>query len=217
MMKETVRFRFSSVLAAIVVYWAVTPLLQGFFGLVVLTDLFFSAVLISAIWAVAQIPRQAAVAAGLALPMLVSLWLLHFGPRPVLLLIGSVFEVLFFGYTAWLILSAVIKAPAISREIIAAAIVVYMFLGLIWAGLYSVLELLQPGSFLIHGAVAGPTSRHFAYFSYTTLTTLGYGDITPISGSARALSTLEALIGQIYLAVLIARLVGIHAAQGSGE
>jgi len=49
------------------------------------------------------------------------------------------------------------------------------------------------------------------------LTTLGYGDITPISGSARALSTLEALIGQIYLAVLIARLVGIHAAQGSGE
>lgn len=49
------------------------------------------------------------------------------------------------------------------------------------------------------------------------LTTLGYGDIAPLSGSARALSTLEALIGQIYLAVLIARLVGIHAAQGSGE
>lgn len=216
-MNETGRFRFTSLLAAIVVYWAVTPLLQGFFGLVILTDLFFSAALISAIWAVAQVRRQAVVAAGLALPMFISIWLLYFGPRPVLLMIGSVFEVLFFGYTAWLILSAVLRAPAVSREIIAASIVVYMFLGLIWAGLYSILELLQPGSFTISGAVAGPTSRPFAYFSYTTLTTLGYGDIAPLSGSARALSTLEALIGQIYLAVLIARLVGIYAAQGSRE
>jgi voltage-gated potassium channel Kch len=55
---------------------------------------------------------------------------------------------------------------------------------------------------------------HFSYYSYVTLTTLGYGDITPISTQARSLALLEAIMGPLYLAILVARLVGIHIAQG---
>jgi voltage-gated potassium channel len=54
---------------------------------------------------------------------------------------------------------------------------------------------------------------HFSYYSFVTLTTLGYGDITPLTPVARSLSLLEAITGQLYIAILIARLVGIHIAQ----
>lgn len=74
-------------------------------------------------------------------------------------------------------------------------------------------ETFQPGSFQMpQGTINQAT---FTYYSYVTLTTLGYGDITPISTPARSLALLEAMMGQLYLAVLIARLVGIHIAQSS--
>jgi hypothetical protein len=214
-MQENHQFRFSFVLAAMLVYWLIAPLLQQFLGMRVLTDIFFSATLISAVYAVSKIRSHAAVASVLALPMLVAVWLQYLGYQPALDLVASIFQTFFFGYAGWLIVSAVLRASSVSREVIAAAIVVYMFLGMIWAGFYSTLELLIPGAFLLPEGMAGPTSQHFGYFSFTTLTTLGYGDITPLSKAARSAATLEALIGQIYLAVLIARLVGIHASQSS--
>ena len=91
------------------------------------------------------------------------------------------------------------------------AICVYFLIGLIWADVFFILETLQPGSFQIPPEQVGQATLD--YFSYVTLTTLGYGDITPISAPARSLSLLEAMMGQLYLAVLIARLVGIHIAQ----
>jgi hypothetical protein len=215
-MNHPIRPRFSFVLAAILVYWVVAPLLRPLPGLRIFTDIFFTATLASAIYAVAQVRRHWMVAAGLALPMFAALWLTHLGARPALALVGSIFEILFFAYTAWLILAAVLRATEVSWEVIAAAVVVYMFLGMIWAGLYSTLELLNPGSFSMANVSTGPTSQQFGYFSFTTLTTLGYGDIAPLSGAARAFATLEAMVGQIYLTVLIARLVGAHIAQSSG-
>lgn len=212
---EPSRFRFSFVLIAMLVYWGGAPLLKNFVGIRMVSDVFFSATLISAVYAVAQVRLQWIVAACLAVPMMASVWLLHFKPEPVLELVGSIFGVFFFGYTAVLVLSAVLRASDVSREVIAAAVVVYLFLGLFWAGVYSTLELLAPGSFTVPGGSAGPVSQPFTYFSFTTLTTLGYGDIAPVSVPARSFATLEALLGQIYLAVLIARLVGIHASRPS--
>ena len=59
----------------------------------------------------------------------------------------------------------------------------------------------------------GFLNDNLSYFSFVTLTTLGYGDIVPISGPAKTASTLEAIVGQLYIALLVARLVGLHAAQ----
>lgn len=95
------------------------------------------------------------------------------------------------------------------------AICVYFMIGLLWALIFSTLELLQPGSFQMPQG-QGTELSHFSYYSYVTLTTLGYGDITPISPPARSLALLEAIMGPLYIAVLIARLVGIHIVQ-SGE
>ena len=86
-----------------------------------------------------------------------------------------------------------------------------------WADVFSIIENVSPGSFADNSieadAASGPElmrdrSDRFTYFSFVTLTTLGYGDITPLTRPAKNLVVLEAIFGQLYLAVLIARLVG---------
>ena len=98
-------------------------------------------------------------------------------------------------------------------NVIYAAIAVYLFIAFMWAFLFLLVEKLQPGSITLGGTEE--STFHFFYYSFVTITTLGYGDITPTSEIARSLALLEAVIGQIYLVVLVARLVGIHIAQSS--
>lgn len=113
-----------------------------------------------------------------------------------------------------------LRRGAITTHRIQGAIAVYLMLGLIWAFAYSLVELQVPGSFQLPAAAAanGTTGmRSFVYFSFVTLTTLGYGDVIPLSSGARTLATLEALAGQLYLAVLVARLVALQIAHSRRE
>jgi len=93
-----------------------------------------------------------------------------------------------------------------SSKRIAGAVAIYLLLGLIWARLYQVVELASPGAFR---APAGesPNGANLTYFSFVTLATLGYGDISPVNIVARDLAVLEAIMGQLYLVILISRLV----------
>lgn len=87
-----------------------------------------------------------------------------------------------------------------------AAIALYVVIGMIWAMLYALVNTMVPGAFagaLPHGA----TLFDWGYFSIVTLTTVGYGDITPVANAARSLAAVEAMIGQLYPAIIIARLV----------
>ncbi len=82
----------------------------------------------------------------------------------------------------------------------------YLLLGFIWAHAYELVALWHPGAFA--GAVDG--SLPWTYYSFVTLTTVGYGDITPVHPLARAVAVLEALTGQLYLAIMLARLVSLE-------
>ncbi len=89
------------------------------------------------------------------------------------------------------------------------AIVLYLLLGVIWAFVYAMLGALVPNAF------AGGSGRErvlteWVYFSFVTLTTVGYGDITPVARAARSLAMLEALVGQLYPAIIIARIVSLQ-------
>ena len=104
---------------------------------------------------------------------------------------------------------------AVDSNRIIGAISIYLVAGLIWAFAYSLLETLRPGSFAIAAMSAEVGVRHeliseFMYFSNVTLTTLGYGDIVPNSRPAQMLATLQAIFGQLYLTVVVARLVGLQ-------
>ena len=83
-------------------------------------------------------------------------------------------------------------------------------IGVLWAMLYAIAAQLQPGSFAIAGNTTQPTFPDMLYFSITTLTSTGYGDIVPLLRQARALSVLEQLAGALFLAILIARLAGVY-------
>jgi voltage-gated potassium channel Kch len=95
--------------------------------------------------------------------------------------------------------------------------VAYLFVALFFAKSFLVLEILSPGSFSISSDRIMTDPSVMKYFSFVTLTTLGYGDVVPISDQAKTLAISEAFIGQIYLTVLIARLVGVYAAGHHGQ
>ena len=83
-------------------------------------------------------------------------------------------------------------------------------MGLLWVFAYDIVELLQPGSFSLKTQSSGGALPQLGYFSFTTLTTLGFGDILPVSPLARSLAVLEGLVGQLFPVILIARLVAME-------
>lgn len=126
---------------------------------------------------------------------------------------GPVAAILFFAFASYVLLRDVVRATDVTGDTIAAALCVYVLLGILWAFAYSAIEVAAPGSFAFpaRAATDEPLVTSLVYFSFVTLTTLGYGDITPVASPARILAALQAIVGQFYVAVLVARLVGIHA------
>ena len=117
------------------------------------------------------------------------------------------------------ILSYVLDNGRVTADKIFAAICVYMLLEYGWTFVYSLLLELQPQSFAITSEVARndyvDRISQLRYFSFTTLTTVGYGDIVPRSPAARTMTILEAVMGQFYLVALVGRLVGLHIVHGT--
>lgn len=99
----------------------------------------------------------------------------------------------------------------ISANRIVGAVAVYLLLGVLWAVAYTVVDLVWPGSFQGFDSHAGPEwDSEWLYFSFVTMTTLGYGDISPVSPIARLLAYLQAIFGQLYIAILVAGLVSAY-------
>ncbi|UCG14008.1 MAG: two pore domain potassium channel family protein [Deltaproteobacteria bacterium] len=211
--------RFLLLFVSILLLLILRPFLEGRIGIHILMDIFVTFVLISGVYAVSE--SRAVFIGGIILvvPALATQWMTHFVSIPGLDIMNDLTNILFFGYTAIIILSYLLGAREITAEVIMAAVCTYFLIGFVWALGYSLLEAYQPGSFSI-GESPEQEPFHFFYYSFVTLTTLGFGDITPLTNPARSLSLVEATIGQIYIAVLIARLVGIHISQsldrGSG-
>ena len=101
----------------------------------------------------------------------------------------------------------------VNADTVKGGICVYILIGLTWMTLYRLLYEFNPASF----SVQFNNVWKFIYFSFTTLTTVGYGDITPISSFAMMLTNLEAIVGQLFLTIFVARLVGLHIAHGQNK
>lgn len=110
------------------------------------------------------------------------------------------------------ILTQVFAAGPVNFRRIEGAIAAYLLIGIVFACLYDLVRGFDPGAFLHHGSAPDETGAVVSYlfFSFVTLTTTGYGDIVPVHPIARSLAMLEALTGQLYLAILLARLVSLE-------
>jgi hypothetical protein len=173
----------------------------------VVEGVLFTVVLLSALFAVSA--RRAMVAgiflAGLALG---AQWLSFFivAFRPVSMAAAAVFIAL---VIVRLVLH-VLSADEVNQETLCACISGFLLIGLMWTAIYSLLATLDPKAFSF--AQPGQTMDGFEafYYSFVTLSTIGFGDITPASRVARMLSVMEAVTGMFYVAVLVARLVSIY-------
>ncbi len=187
----------------------------------VVTNILFSAMLLSAAFAVARTRLTLIIVSALAVPSFVLHARAALGGPAEPAVATHVLDLLYLGCTAALVLRHLFRSERVTVDVISASVCVYLLLGVLWAVAYSLLETLDPGSFLFAFA-AGDETRSMSfggeesifplYFSFVTMSTLGYGDILPASSSARMFATVEAIMGQIYLTVLVARLVGLHIA-----
>lgn len=188
-----------------------TPGVSRWLFAVIVTLLFTAAV-----YSVSRQRKRVIVAMVVMLPALLGFWMGQaegVGSGPLLPLISAL---LFFSYVAALILGDIMKVRDVSSDTIAGGISIYLLLGIIWAFAYMIIGQLEPGAFIIPETSLSPVSDQMfnlgtaIYYSFVNLTTLGSGDILPAGPFARTLSYFEAIVGQVYLVVLIARLVSLH-------
>lgn len=145
----------------------------------------------------------------------ITILLQFFSDNPWLIYLNMAAVFCFYLMTTVIALLEIARPTAIDLNKIMGSICVYLLAGINWAFLYYFAELLHPGSF------QGLTITHMelrlfelSYYSYVTLSTLGYGDITPVQPIVQTLAIIEALFGQFYIAILVAILVGTHISSG---
>ncbi len=127
--------------------------------------------------------------------------------------------ILFFSIVAVTLVKSLFESKArVNADTLYGAISVYLLLGLIWAFVFILHETLSPGSYLLDGErLSRPGFTRLIGFSFVTLSTVGYGNFVPSNPQADALATLEAIVGQVYLAIVIARLVALEIAGAQGQ
>lgn len=214
--------RFSSVqlLIALALLFTCAPFVEEIKGGDLIVSVLLSLVLLSAVLAVADSKYVLVIAIALAIPALAGRWINHFRPdlvHPAVFLVCAIALMLFLVVR---LLRFILIAPSVSVEVLCASIAAYLMLGLTWTVAYWLVDQLTPGGAFSFNTNTGSRSMNgFTgfYFSFITLSTVGYGDITPVSRIARWLAAMEAMTGLLYVAVLIARLVSLYSAPKSDD
>jgi hypothetical protein len=173
-------------------------------------------VLVAGVLAVGRSHRILVLALVLVVPAVVTRWGHHFWPDLLPLPFQSVTALLFIGFVEFQLLHFIFRAPRVNSEVLCAGISGYLLLGILWMSAYRMVSELNPAafSFNIGTSSTHPLAQFEAYyFSFITLSTVGYGDITPLSNGARTLAMMEAMTGTLYMAVLISRLVALYSSQ----
>jgi voltage-gated potassium channel len=214
------RWRFTAVLAASLLLAVAQPLLAGLLNDEGSFDVFFSALIAAVLLMVFEEREHRRVAVSLSLVAFLGIWAGHAlgGPAgQTLLVAGHLLAAGFFAFALYGILHTILVKPA-SGHTILGVVCGYLLLGIIWGLVYSAVETAFPGSFAAAVGRDRPAPERLSrgtlgYYSFITLATVGYGDVTPVSPLARTLAWMEAIAGQFYLAILVAGLVGLKVTQ----
>jgi hypothetical protein len=202
--------RFMKLLVLLLGMLVLSPLFEEFFKIRVLGDIFFTLILIYAAYSFSRSKALVATAVSLAVPAIASFWLKPFFSGQWVEISGGICSMAFMAIIIAAILRYIFLQQDVSADIIAGAIVAYLLMALMWSMLYDVLEAAHPGAFKFPEGATQPRGEMSVYFSLVTITTVGYGDITPVTRLARAFANLEAVVGQLYLVILVSWLVGMY-------
>src|SRR5882757_1142635 len=197
-MVERLRFRrFSTVqlLIALALFFISAPFVEEIEGGELIVSGLFSLVLLAGVVAVANRKRVLVLAIVLAIPAIAGRWINHFRPDLIPPAIFLVAGLTLIAFVVGNLLRFVLRAPSVNTEVLCASISAYLMLGLMWTMAYWLVDQLTPGGAFSFNTNAGPRSFNGFYFSFITLSTVGFGDITPVSRMARWLAAMEAMTG----------------------
>lgn len=184
----------------------------------IVLDIFISFLIVFVVFESRKRKHSLFIAVSLSLLALIANWSDDYLNVLPLVIAAQTFSILYIFYISYVIIMTIVEAKKVTADIIVGAVCVYLMIGLMWTFLYSLLELNHPGSFIANissDRITALSSPDFMlsrlnYFSFETLATIGYGDIVPASHQAQMLSVFEAIVGQLYLTILIARFVGLY-------
>ena len=209
---------FTVLLLALVALLFLPPLLgaASYGGLAL--NLLFTAVLLASVYVATQSRRHLALGLALGALALLSRWLPYVADITIATTAADVVLIIFLIFVAWTVTAALARQREVDVDTVAGGITVYLLIGVVFAIGFGLVEALDGGAF--HRPAGGPVSPEASarfpdlmYLSFVTMTTLGYGDMTPVSPAARSLAVAEAVLGQLFIAVFIARLVALYTTQ----
>lgn len=215
--RRRLRLRVSaaSFLAALVLLLVVTPFVQGFGKGPLYEAVLYTLVMCTGLLASGSRRRLTAGAVSLAVA---AIWLNQLWPQKCPALTFVLPAMAFLTIVAASLLRFVLRAKQVDANVLCAGISIYLILGLIWGLAYTLVAQVIPDAFSYNTAPGNATSMSgftAMYFSFMTLMTVGYGDITPVADVARMLAMVEAMTGTFFVGVMIARLVCLYSTQGS--
>jgi hypothetical protein len=208
-------FRYSAVelLVALAILFLSAPFIEDLPGGDFIEAVLMTAVMVSSVLAVGGRRRTLQIALLLLVPAFLGRWLSHFFPGVLFSLVYQVGALVFFIFVVTHLIRFILRAPHVDANVLCAGLSGYVLLGLLWVRCYLMVAQLNPGAFNLSSSPgAKPIMNGFNafYFSFITLCTVGYGDVTPVSKGARMLAVMEAIAGLFYVTVLISRLVAIY-------
>jgi voltage-gated potassium channel len=206
--------RFNYLLISLLLILGAYPYVQGREHMrEAVLQLLISGAFLSAVYAMSDHQRRFMTAIILGMPGILLSIKNFFHPTEFTTNLENIILLPFYIYTIIVIVKSVLTARQVTNEILVGAACVYLLMGITWGDAYTYLEKVRPHSFNIDESVelTGDIRwSYFMYFSFSTLTTLGYGDVTPRTPQARSLTSLEASAGVLYVAILISRLVALY-------
>ncbi len=203
---------FLALLAALIALLVAVPLVGYTSQPRPAVDVLFSLVLVAGIAAASGRSGHLRIGAVLGVVALATRWGAYAIPHPTAAIVTLSSSLAFLGFTAASVLSVLARERRVSADTVSGGICVYLLAGVAWALAFNLVDVVRPGSLGLPLGLPDPSTRELLYFSFVTMTTLGYGDIVPVSQAARTLAVGEAVFGQLFVAVFIARLVGLYSA-----
>lgn len=212
-------FQYSAVelLVVLVLFIFSTPFVEDLPQGDLIDAVLLTLVMVSAVLAVGRQRRSLVIALVLVTPALGGKWANHFRPDLVPATVFLVAAVAFFLFVVVRLVRFVMQATTVDANVLCAGLCGYLMLGLLWVPAYVLAAQMTPGAFAINQTLEGQgTMEGFRalYFSFVTLCTLGYGDVTPLSKAARMLVVMQSIVGLFYMGVLLARLVAMYSMTG---
>ena len=214
------KFRYSAVelLVALLLLFMTAPFVEilPYGGLI--ESVLVTLVMVSAVLATGGKRWTLAITVALVTPALAGKWFNYLAPglvpTPVFLITTSIFLAFIVGQ----LIRFILRTPRVDANVLCAGLAGYLMLGLLWIPAYMLIAYLTPDAFVFTTGFQGGSSMegfNAFYFSFVTLCTVGYGDVTPASNVARMLVVMEIISGLFYMAVLVSRLVAVYSTQNS--